>query len=173
MVMVRILILAILVFTSNSVVASEVYGDWETGTTEEKGTYYAAPKILDTDSMQIAFYFYKSIECDVLVTALMVTDEGEDIEIHEKDKKMFLTIDNDFTWGFDSVAVSKHDNNLWVHITTPKENELIPALKKGNKLELEIGKMPVFKYSLKGAYKALTSAEIRCRVSLDADDRLK
>lgn len=168
MVMVRILILAILVFTSNSVVASEAYGDWETGATEEKGGYYAAPKIVDTDSMQIAFYFYKSLECGVFVTALIATDEGEDIKIHEKDKKMLLTIDKDFTWGFDSVADSKHDNYLWAQITAPKENELIPALKKGNKLELKIGKMPVFEYSLKGAYKALTSAEIRCRVSLGA-----
>jgi hypothetical protein len=171
--MVRILLLAILVFTSNSVVAREVYGAWEAGATEEKGGYYAAPIIVDTDSMQIAFYFYESIDCGVFVTALMIKDEGEDIEIHEKDKKILLTIDNDFTWGIDSVAVSKHDNYLWVQITAPKENELIPALKKGNKLELKIGKMPVFEYSLKGAYKALTSAEIRCRVSLGADGMLE
>ena len=169
---VKKILLFILAITSNSTFANEKFGDWDAGLTSGKAAYFASPTA-EVDNVSLVLFFDMRSECKSTVSASIRTNTSGDVKAENKDKAMYLIIDKGLTWGADKVTVSKDGYYLRVGLVVSKGDKLISALKKGNKVELEIGSLPVVEFSLKGASKALSSAENKCNVAVATDDLLK
>ena len=166
----KILIL-ILAITSNPVFSDDTFGDWEVGLAKDKTSHFAWSSLPDGD-VSLIFYFKSSKDCNTSVSAQIHSNTSGDAKSESKDKPMKLTTDKGYTWSVDRILVKKSRNYIDVTVNFSDEN-LIAAVKKGNKLKVKIGELPIYEFSLDGSSKALTEAEKNCRIVVAKEDLLK
>lgn len=166
------ILLFILAVTCNSAFANDKFGDWEVGLTSGKGSYVAAP-IAEIDNISLVFFFKMSLDCEAYVHASIRTNTSGDVEMEQKDKTIDINVDDNNGWSAHKVNVSKDGYFLRVGLAVPKESDMIQLLKKGNRVKLKVGEIPTVEFSLKGASKALSTAENKCKVAVATDELLK